>query len=309
MKAHRLRPGVFERVLGALLGATLLAAPALAAMEKRLAEARAEIERLIAASGAEVAVAARTLDGKEELLIAPEVSFHAASTMKIAVMIELFRQARAHKASLEELLPLKNEFHSIVDGSPYALDAAEDSDPEAYRAIGQTMTLGRLCEAMITRSSNLTANLLIERLGVRNIQRTVHKLHADGLLVLRGVEDSKAYAKGLNNTTTARALMKILEAIGRGRAVDPAASRTMAEILQRQQFNEAIPAGLPPGTPVAHKTGEITKIHHDAAIVYAPRPYVLVVLVRGLADAKQSAALIAEITRAVHRAIQPPGNP
>ena len=309
MKAHRLRPGVFERVLGALLGATLLAAPALAAKEKRLAEARAEIERLIAASGAEVAVAARTLDGKEELLIAPEVSFHAASTMKIAVMIELFRQARAHKASLEELLPVKNEFHSIVDGSPYALDAAEDSDPEVYRAIGQTMTLGRLCEAMITRSSNLTANLLIERLGVRNIQCTVHKLHADGLLVLRGVEDSKAYAKGLNNTTTARALMKILEAIARGRAVDPAASRAMAEILQRQQFNEAIPAGLPPGTPVAHKTGEITRIHHDAAIVYAPRPYVLVVLVRGLADAKQSAALIAEITRAVHRAIQAPGNP
>jgi len=303
------RAGVFKFILVAMLGVTLLAALALAAKEKRLEAARAEIERLIAVSGAEVAVAGRTLDGKEELLIAPDVSFHAASTMKIAVMIELFRQVRAGRARLDEPLAVENEFHSLVDGSPYALDAAEDSDPEVSRAMGRTMTLGRLCEAMITRSSNLAANLLIERLGVRNIQRTVHKLHADGLRVLRGVEDTKAYAKGLNNTTTARALMKLLEAIGEGRVVDTGSSRAMVDILKRQQFNEAIPAGLPPGTPVAHKTGGITKIHHDAAIVYAPRPYVLVVLVRGLDDSKQGAALIVEITRAVHRAIQAPGNP
>ena len=275
----------------------------LAAAPRREPRARSEVERLIRASGADVAVAFRTLDGKEELLIQPDVSYHAASTMKIPVMIELFAQRRAGKLRWEDSLPVRNEFHSIVDGSPYQLNPADDSDPEVYRAVGQTMTLGRLCEAMITVSSNLATNLLIEKLGVDNIRRTVHKLHADGMHVVRGVEDSKAFAAGVNNTTTARALLILLEAIAKSKAVDPAFSREMVEFLKRQKFNEAIPVGLPPGTPVAHKTGEITKIHHDAAIVYAPRSFLLVILVRGLADRKQSAALMADITRIVSQSI------
>jgi beta-lactamase class A len=73
----------------------------------------------------------------------------------------------------------------------------------------------------------------------------------------------------------------------------------MTAMLERQHFNDAIPAGLPPGTVVGHKTGNITKIHNDAAIVYGPKPYVLVVLVRGIQDQKVSAALIASISREV----------
>jgi beta-lactamase class A len=122
--------------------------------------------------------------------------------------------------------------------------------------------------------------------------------------VMRGVEDIKAYEKGMNNTTTARGLLALLEAIAEGKAVDPESSREMIEILERQKFNEGIPAGLPPGTRVAHKTGEITKIHHDAAIVFAPRPFVLVILVRGIAEIKVSAALMADITRELYQATQ-----
>jgi len=114
----------------------------------------------------------------------------------------------------------------------------------------------------------------------------------------------KAYEKGLNNTTTARGLEQLLNAIAHGDAVDQDSSRQMIEILERQKFNEGIPAGLPPGTRVAHKTGEITKIHHDAAIVFAPRPFVLVILVRGIADTKVSAALMADITRQLYQATQ-----
>jgi len=246
----------------------------------------------------------RTLDGRDELFIAADQSFHAASTMKIPVMIELFTQVQAGKVRLDEPLAVKNEFRSIVDGSVYQLDAADDSDPDVYKAVGRTMTLGRLCEAMITVSSNLATNLLIDNLGVENIRRTAHSLHADGMQVRRGVEDGKAFAQGINNTTTARALLILLEAIAKSEAVDPASSHAMVEILKRQKFNEAIPAGLPSGTPVAHKTGEITKIHHDAAIVYGPRPYVLVILVRGLAEKERSAALMAEITKLVHQDIQ-----
>jgi beta-lactamase class A len=257
-----------------------------------------QIRRIIAASGAEVAVAIHTLDGRDELLIDPDVPFHAASTMKVPVMIELFRQAGAGTVSLDDPLPIRNEFRSIVDGSPYALSEGDDSDRDVYAAIGRTLTLGQLCEAMITVSSNFATNLLIQKLGVENIRRTVTRLGAGGMQVLRGVEDDKAYQKGLNNVTTARGLLVLLEKLGRGEAVGPQADAAMIEILKRQKFNEAIPAGVPAGTAVAHKTGSITRIHHDAGIVYARRPFVLVLLVRGLEDKKKSSALMADLSRA-----------
>jgi beta-lactamase class A len=259
----------------------------------------ARVRQIIGASGAEVAVAMRTLDGTSELLIDANKPFHAASTMKVPIMIELFGQAEAGTLRLDEQLPIKNEFHSIVDGSVYQLSVGDDSDAEVYAQIGKTMTLRALCEAMITVSSNFAANLLIERVGAQNVRRTVSRLDGDGMVVLRGVEDQKAFDKGMNNVTTARALGVLMMRIAQGQAVSAKADAEMAAILKRQKFHDAIPAGLPEGTIVGHKTGNITKIHHDAAIVYGPRPYVLVVLVRGIEDQKVSGPLIASISREV----------
>jgi beta-lactamase class A len=263
------------------------------------ADLRARLQKLIDSSGAEVAIVMRSLDGSHELTLDGDKDFHAASTMKVPVMLELFRQAEAGQLSLDEPLPINNTFHSIVDGSIYQLSVGDDSDAEVYKNIGKTLTLRQLCEAMITVSSNFAANLLIERVGVENIRRTVTRLGADGMHVLRVVEDQKAFDKGLNNTTTARALAVLMQKIATGEAVSRKSDAEMVEILKRQTFKDAIPAGLPVDTPVAHKTGTITKIHHDAAIVYGPRPYVLVVLVRGIEDQTKSAALIAAISREV----------
>jgi len=260
---------------------------------------QARVQKLIDSSGAEVAVAVRTLDGRTEVLIEPDKSFHAASTMKVPIMVELFRQAEAGRLELDEQLPVRNEFHSIVDGSVYKMDVSDDSDGEVYKATGKTMSLRDLCEAMITMSSNFAANLLIERVGAKNVQETVTRMGGTGVLVLRGVEDQKAFDKGLNNATTARGLAALMEKIGAGKAVSAKADAQMIEILKRQTFRDAIPAGLPKGTPVAHKTGTITRIHHDAAVVYGPRPYVIVVLVRGIQDQKISGPLMAAISRAV----------
>ena len=264
----------------------------------------AEIRDLIRKSGADVAVAFRTLDGRDELLIQPDVPFHAASTMKVPVLIELFRQARAGLLSLDDRIPVVNEFHSIVDGSPFKLETGDDSDAEVYRQVGGQMSYRDLAEAMITVSSNFATNLIIEHLGAKNIQKTTDALGATGMKVLRGVEDAKAFEKGLNNSTDARSLLTVMEAIARGKAVDKAASDEMIAILERQTFNSRIPAGLPAGIPVAHKTGEITRIQHDAAIVYADRPFVLVILVRGLEDVKEGSALAASITRVLYGAVQ-----
>ncbi len=265
----------------------------------------ASLRSLIAASGAEVAVAFRTLDGHSQVLIDPDKPFHAASTMKVPVMIELFRQSKAGLVSLDQPLDIRNEFHSIVDGSPFKLSEGDDSDTAVYAAAGKTLTLGQLNEAMITVSSNFAANLLIERLGVEKIRATVTRLGAEGMQVLRGVEDQKAFDKGLNNSTTARGLLVLFERLGRGRAVDRKSDAAMIAVLERQKFNDAIPAGLPPGIEVAHKTGSITRIHHDAGIVFAKRPYVLVVLVRGIQEQKESAALMAAISKAVYASVEP----
>jgi beta-lactamase class A len=261
-----------------------------------------QLRHVIASSGAEVAIAYRTLDGRTELFLDADKSFHAASTMKVPVMIELFRQAQKGGLSLDEPLTIGNEFHSIVDGSPYHLSEGDDSDTAVYAAVGKSLTLRELCELMITVSSNFAANLLIDRLGVENIRKTVAALGADGMDVLRGVEDQKAFDKGLNNATTARGLLVLLDRIAHRDAVDANADGEMIEILKRQKFNDAIPAGVPPGTPVAHKTGSITRIHHDAAIVFAPRPYVLVLLVRGIDDQKKSATLMADLSRVIYEA-------
>jgi len=278
-----------------LAAALLIQTPPTASLESHL-------RRLIESSGAEVAVAYRTLDGTSELFIDGDKPFHAASTMKVPVMIELFRQAHSRQLSLDDTLTIRNEFRSIVDGSPYKLSEGDDSDSQVYAALGKSMTLRQLCDLMITVSSNFAANLLIEKLGVDNIRRTVTSLGADGMQVLRGVEDQKAFDKGMNNTTTARGLLVLLDRIAHGKAVDASVDAEMIEILKRQKFNDAIPAGLPPGTAVAHKTGNITRIHHDAAIVFGPRPYVLVLLVRGIEDQKKSAALMAEMSRLVYDA-------
>jgi beta-lactamase class A len=257
------------------------------------------VRALITASGAEVAVAFRTLDGTSELLIDPDKPFHAASTMKVPVMIELFRQAETGTLKLDEPLLIRNDFRSIVDGSPYKLSEGDDSDREVYANVGKEMSLRALNEAMITVSSNFATNLLIERLDVQKIRQTVTTLGADGMQVLRGVEDTKAFEKGMNNSTTARGLLVLLEKLGHGEAVSKAADAEMVNVLARQKFRDAIPAGLPDGTRVAHKTGNITRIHHDAAIVYGAKPYVLVVLVRGIQDQKVSGPLIANISREV----------
>src|SRR5215470_5708468 len=286
----------------AFITTTLAAASTGQAQSSKLDEAKDAVLARIAKSGAEVGLAFRTLDGKEEWYSRADESLHAASTMKIPVLIELFHQAKEGKLRLTDTVVVKNEFYSIVDGSVYKLDAADDSEADLYKAEGKTRTLSELVELMITVSSNLATNLLVEKLGVENIRAEVHALGADGMNVLRGVEDGKAFQKGLNNTTTARGLAVLLTAIAEGKAVDAESSQQMIAILERQKFNEAIPAGLPPGTRVAHKTGDITKIHHDAAIVFAERPFVLVVLVRGIADEKESYALTAAIAREFYAA-------
>lgn len=230
MTPHALR-GVAFPLLLALGGFGWRDCPALP--DARLSASIPAIQATIARSGADVAVAFRTLDGTTEWLLRADEPFHAASTMKVAVLVELYRQVRAGRVKLDDTLTVTNEFHSLTDGSPFTLDPNDDSERDLYTAVGTTRTLRQLSELMITISSNLATNLLMDKLGVNNIRAGVHALGADGMNVLRDLEDTKAYEAGRNNTTTARALLRLMVAIAHGEAVDQAACREMVAILGR----------------------------------------------------------------------------
>lgn len=231
--------------------------------------------------------------------------FHAASTMKVPVMIEAFRQAHEGRFSMEtDSLTIQNEFSSIVDGQPYSITV--DSDDSIYRLIGQQMSIRDLTFNMITVSSNLATNLLIDYLSPEAVQATVTRLGGDGVQVLRGVEDLRAFEAGQNNTATAAGLAAIFQALMERNAVSADADSQMVEILLEQQFTSMIPRGLGAGARFAHKTGWITAVHHDAGIVKPDDedPYVLVIMTEGIRSEEESAELGAEIAATIHNILR-----
>ncbi len=227
----------------------------------------ARIEARIAQAPARgVGVYYRDLTTRDSLTVGAFTRFHAASTMKIPVMIQLFRDRDAGLLSLDDSITITNTFQSIVDSSPYQLDVTDDSDSSLYKRLGQRAPIRELIELMETVSSNLATNLLITKVDAKRANATAHALGADSILVLRGVEDGKAYRAGLNNTTTARDLGVLLAAIANAKAASAASCREMLAILGRQHFTEGIPAGLPPGTRVYHKTGWVGQVVYHALV-------------------------------------------
>jgi len=272
-----------------------------------LTQLEADIKAEFARTEGDFAMAFHNLqEPQEELLINASESFHAASTMKTPVLLEVYKQAAAGKFDLDDSLVVKNEFKSIVDSSMYSLSPEDDSYSLLYEQIGQPQSIRDLSYNMIIASSNLATNIVIELLGAQNVTQTLRNMGANDIEVLRGVEDSKAYRAGLSNSTTAYDLMLLFEAIAEGEAVSEAASQEMIDILLDQQFNKMIPAKLPEDVKVAHKTGWITGLHHDSGIVFLPdgRKYVLVLLSKNLTDEDAGVETLATVSKMVYDYIQ-----
>lgn len=248
------------------------------------------------------AVAFADLKTGDTLFINSHEPFHAASTMKTPVMIELYKQADAGLFSLDDSILVKNDFSSIVDGSSYQMQVSDDSESVLYERIGTMMPIRELMYEMITQSSNLATNILIELVDARKVTATMRDLGANNIEVLRGVEDIKAFDKGLSNSTTAFDLMKIFEAIGRDEIISEDACQEMMEVLYAQKFNDIIPVLLPREVRVAHKTGSITGVQHDSGIVVLPsgHEYVLILLSKELPSEEDGIKLLTEISKMVY---------
>jgi beta-lactamase class A len=297
-RARRLTATCFSGMAMSALGTPIAAQTSASisdGVRARLAARIAEVP------GARVAVAVRDLGSDRRLALDGDSVFHAASTMKVPVLFALFRAFESGDLRADATMRLENRFLSIVDRSPYTLSASDDSDSTVYGLVGQDVALRHLAARMITHSSNLATNALITRLDPQRITALTRTLGATHMQVLRGVEDNVAYRAGLNNTTTANDLVALFAALHDGRVGNAADTHEMLAILEAQAFNDELPAGLPPGTRIAHKTGSITATLHDAGLVFPPgrAPYAIAVLTRGIPDQKVAARLIADCSRII----------
>jgi len=265
---------------------------------------REQIEKIERESGAKaIAVAMRDAETGLELHSNGERWFHAASTIKVPILLGVFAAIDRGELLPHSRVHVRNRFLSVVENIPFRVESGRDSNSAVHNAIGKMMRVDELAYHMITTSSNLATNLLLGVIGPDAVNETLKALHVDkGIELRRGVEDELAFEKGISNMVTADGLLRILVMLSEGKAFSPALSRRMMDILHGQEFNQGIPARLPKGARVAHKTGEISTVAHDAGVVYLPKrkPYVLVILTEWDPAASGRSRTIATISHTIY---------
>lgn len=269
-------------------------------------ELRRSIEQITAdAKTAGVGVALRDFENDFQFQLNADRVFHAASTMKVAVLLALFRAVDEGRIVLDDPLHVRNFFRSAIDRSPFHLDHNSDGYPDLYRRVGRTAKLRDLADVMITSSSNLATNLLLDFLGVDYTRGVLRQANVAGLEIRRGVDDEKAFAAGLNNETSAQALVELFSVLRGGEFLSKESREGAIAVLLRQRFDSMIPSQLPKHATVAHKTGEISTACHDAGIVYVPerQPYVIAILTEVNPDADVRRDTVARISKAIFDAL------
>jgi beta-lactamase class A len=254
------------------------------------------------ASTESLAVAVHDFEHETSWRLNSERWFHAASTIKVPVLLGVFDAIDQGLLELHSRVHVRNWFLSAADGTPYRVGASRDANGEVHAAIGRTMTVRELATHMIVTSSNLATNLLVDIVGVAGIQETLKRLNLQGIELKRGVEDEKAWEQGLNNRITADGLCRALRVIEERSAISSDACDAMLDILHEQRFRSGIPAGLPDDARVANKTGEMSTAAHDAGIVYLEgrRPYIVVILTEWKPENVERRTVIAQISRVVY---------
>lgn len=264
-------------------------------------ELKRAIEQVSADAGAiATGVALRDYETGVEFKLNADRSFHAASTIKVAVLLAVFRAIDEGRLQLDDPLHVRNRFRSAIDGSPFHLEPESDGDPQLYKLIGRTAKLAELADVMITSSSNLATNLLLDLVTAKYACEVLRDAGVSGVDLKRGVDDYKAFEAGLSNETTAQGLVDLFGVL-RGEFLSKSSRDAAIGILLRQRFDSMIPAQLPSHITAAHKTGEISTACHDAGIVYVPerKPYVVAILTEVKSDAGSRRETVARISKAI----------
>ena len=273
--------------------------------QERTETLRQSCERIMGESKAVAyAVALRDYETGFRFAINADRSFHAASTIKVAILLAIGKAFDDGRIRPDDTLHIRNRFLSAIDRTPFRIDAETDGYPQLHRLVGRTAKISDLAEWMIVSSSNLATNLLLDYLTVEEAQRILREAGVNGVDLRRGVDDTKAHDRNFNNETTADGLLELFATL-RGDFLSKASRDRAINILLQQRFNSMIPAPLPAHASVAHKTGEISTACHDAGIVYLPErePYILVVLTEVAAETNGRREAIAKISEAVFQCL------
>lgn len=268
-----------------------------------VAPLRERLEELAAESGASaLSVALHDTETGVDFDFHGDRWFHAASTIKVAILLGVYGAIHEGWLQRASRLHVRNRFFSAWDAAPFRVHGGRDANAAVHDAIGKTMRVAELARHMIATSSNLATNLLLDLVGVENVQQVLERNGIEGVDVRRGVEDEGAHRNGINNRVTARGLVSLMNLIAEERAFSAELSREILDVLHAQEFKNGIPARLPGDVRVAHKTGEISTVAHDAGVVYPRdrRPYVLAVLTEWEPDIGGRSATIAIASRAVY---------
>lgn len=263
----------------------------------------ADLDALATEHDATISVWMGGLDHTAWLTRRPDEIHHAASTMKLPLIIAVFREVDAGRISLDDELLVEAHLPSVAEGQTYETTEDYDNDPQPWQVLGQRATIGWLAERAIIKSSNLATNLLITEVGLAAVNRVYRDVGAELAALRRPIQDRPGGELGLDNEATAADMAAVLVTLGQQRLLSADSTRAVEDILARCETNDAIPPGLPAGTYIAHKTGWIDHACHDVAIIRpeGEEPFVLAVYCTAPMTEERIHALVSEVARVCWR--------
>ena len=215
------------------------------------------------------------LESGEELILRPDFVMPSASTIKLPILLCLYDSIAQGILSAADTVELTGEDLTGVSGILSMLQP------------GREYTLYEYALLMIVLSDNTAANVLIKELGTDAINRYIRTLGLTDTVLARKMMDFEARKRGVDNFTSVRDMKKLLEYIYRN-------EDTMTEvldILKRQMCRDLVPHLMPEGTVLAHKTGGLPDVMHDAGILYGKEPVLFCVFLKGYRDPAEAKRL------------------
>jgi beta-lactamase class A len=232
--------------------------------------------------------AIKDLTTGETFLRLPDTVFPQASSIKLTILLELLRQAQEGKLSLDEKHTLRRSEMTVGDTEPILTQLGDGT---------VSMTLRDLAVFMVVLSDNTATNILIDRLGMDNINSGVMRVGLKETKLRRHMIDLDAARKGDENVSTPREMMTLLEKIRAGQALDAAHTKEYFDLLKLPKeslFHKA----LPEDAPIADKPGALEAVRCDTGLIDIPgHPFIMSVATTYLARDEEGERAVQEVAR------------
>jgi beta-lactamase class A len=261
----------------------------------------AAVDALRKGEGVVSVVARVSGEDQPRVSVDPDARHYSASVMKLPILVAAHRLAERGLLDLDRRVRVHDEFESRNPGHRFTMDQDEDSDPATWAALGTDVPLGELVHRMVTVSGNLATNVVLDEVGTDEVAAVLADAGcSERTTIVRGIEDYPARDSGIDNLITADDMARLLVALAEGRLAGPEATATCERILRAQEYRNGIPAGLPEGLVIGNKTGWISSVNHDVALVRAPGlpPVGIAVLVSAPGTEEEREAGIARVAAA-----------